>query len=175
MEKLFSNNEDLLPFVQEINRYAEGVHSLNEGIDESSIEDLESMLKVKFPKVYKDFLQICNGGELFIPGTVISEIYTTTSGPKQRGGSYLNDSFMIERRRPGMPDTYLIIADLNYGDTICLDLDTNNGYESTVVQWDREAQEVSRSWGSFVEWIMDTLEEGAMLVDYEGNEKDLDF
>ncbi|MNN11588.1 SMI1 / KNR4 family protein [compost metagenome] len=83
--------------------------------------------------------------------------------------------FYKERRRPGMPDTYLIIADLNYGDTICIDLETSNGYDAKIIQWDRENHTVSRSWDSFVEWLMDALDEGAMLVDYEGNEKDLDF
>ena len=36
-----------------------------------------------------------------------------------------------------MPDTYLIIADLNYGDSICIDLESSNGYDATVIQWDR--------------------------------------
>ncbi|MDT3429256.1 hypothetical protein J2Z22_004857 [Paenibacillus forsythiae] len=74
-----------------------------------------------------------------------------------------------------MPDRYLIIADLNYGDNICMDLDASDGYDAKVIQWNRETITVSRSWDGFVEWLMDELDEGAMLVDYEGNEKDLDF
>ncbi|WP_257151624.1 SMI1/KNR4 family protein [Bacillus pseudomycoides] len=73
------------------------------------------------------------------------------------------------------PYPYLIIADLNYGDTICIDLESSNGYDATVIQWDRETNSVSRSWSGLVEWLMDTLDEGSLLVDYDGNEKDLDF
>ena len=68
-------------------------------------------------------------------------------------------------------DTYLIIADLNYGDSICIDLESSNGYDATVIQWDRETHSVSRSWNGLVEWLMDTLDEGSLLVDYDGNEK----
>ncbi|MNN11587.1 hypothetical protein D3C81_1245500 [compost metagenome] len=93
-KKFHSKNEDLQPFFNEINQYTDGVHDLNEGIDLDSIEILEDEHTIKIPKIYKDFLQVCNGGELFVPGTVFSELYIPSSGPKQRGGSYLNDSFL---------------------------------------------------------------------------------
>ncbi|MCP3742655.1 SMI1/KNR4 family protein [Rossellomorea sp. BNER] len=171
----YSKNDDLRPFFEEINKYTDNVHSLNKEVELADISKLEIELNIQIPRIYKDFLQVCNGGELFIPGTVLSEIYTHSSGTKQRGGSYLNDSFKKERRPHGMPDKYLIIADLNYGDTICMDLEGGNEYDARIVQWDRESQTVSRSWDSFVEWLMDALDEGSMLVDYDGNEKDLDF
>ncbi|MDM5186282.1 SMI1/KNR4 family protein [Bacillus sp. DX4.1] len=72
-------------------------------------------------------------------------------------------------------DNLLIIADLNYGDSICFYLITNNDQDAEVIQWDNESKSVSRTWSGFEEWIMDVLEEGSMLVDYEGNEKELDF
>ncbi|WP_399627922.1 SMI1/KNR4 family protein [Sporosarcina sp. SG10008] len=173
--KFYSENDDLQPFLEEINKYADGVHSLNIGVDLDTIEKLEIELNIQIPEIYKDFLLACNGGELFIPGTILSEIYIPSFGPKQIGNSYLNDSFKKERRRPGMPDKYLIIADLNYGDTICMEIEKNGEYDAKIIQWDRESQTVSRNWDGFVEWIMDVLDEGEMLVDYNGNEKDLEF
>ncbi|MEK4936672.1 SMI1/KNR4 family protein [Bacillus pseudomycoides] len=175
LRKYYSKNEHLQPFFEEVNKYVNGVHNLNNGVDLENIQSLQNELNIQIPNIYKEFLQVCNGGELFIPGTVLSEIYIAVSGPKQRGGSYLNDSFNKERRPTGMSDTYLIIADLNYGDTICIDLESSNGYDAPVIQWDRETHSVSRSWSGLVEWLMDTLDEGSMLVDYDGNEKDLDF
>jgi cell wall assembly regulator SMI1 len=173
--KYYSKNNDLQPFFEEVNKYVDGIHSLNDGIGLEAIENLQNELNIQIPEIYKNFLQVCNGGELFIPGTVLSEIYIPAFGPKQRGSSYLNDSFKKERRPPEMPDTYLIIADLNYGDTICIDLESSDEYDAKVIQWDRETHSVSRTWSGFVEWLMDTLDEGSMLVDYDGNEKDLDF
>jgi hypothetical protein len=175
MKMTINESQDLTPFFEEINKYADTVHSLNPGVDIYQIEQVEKELNTTFPKVYKDFLQACNGGELFIPGTVLSEIYYPALGQKKRGTSYINESFGKNRRRPGMPDNLLIIADLNYGDSICFNLITNNGLDAEVVQWDNESKSVSRTWSGFKEWIMDVLEEGSMLVDYEGNEKELDF
>lgn len=170
-----SNNDDLKPIFEEINKYADNVHLLNPGVDIDYIEQTEKKLNITFPQIYKDFLQVCNGGELFIPGTVLSEIYYPALGQKQTGASYINDSFSKDHRRPGMTENLLIIADLNYGDSICFDLTTSNGQDAVVVQWDSEGQSISRAWNGFREWLSDILEEGAMLVDYEGNEKDLDF
>jgi cell wall assembly regulator SMI1 len=175
LKMTFIDNDDLKPFFEEINKYADNVHLLNPGIDIYHIEQVEKELDITFPQIYKDFLQVCNGGELFVPGTVLSEVYYPSLGSKKRGTSYINESFWKDRRRPGMTDNLLIIADLNYGDSICFDLMTNNGQDAEVCQWDNESQSVSRIWSGFKEWIMDVLEEGSMLVDYEGNEKEFDF
>ncbi|AJH16777.1 SMI1/KNR4 family protein [Bacillus mycoides] len=175
LRKYYSKNNHLQPFFEEVNKYVDGIHILNDGIGLEDITSLQNELNIQIPDIYKDFLQLYNGGELFIPGTVLSEIYIAAWGPKQRSGFYLNDSFKKERRPIGVPDTYLIIADLSYGDTICIDLESSNGYNATVIQWDRETNSVSRSWSGLVEWLMDTLDEGSLLIDYDGNEKDLDF
>ena len=173
--KMALNENNLKSFFIEINKYADSVHSLNPGVDIYHIEQVENELNISFPKIYKEFLQVSNGGELFTPGTVLSEIYFPALGEKKKGASYINESFRKDRRRPGMTENLLIIADLNYGDSICFDLATNNGQDAEVVQWDNESKSVSRTWSGFKEWIMDVLEEGSMLVDYEGNEKELDF
>jgi hypothetical protein len=170
-----SDNLDLKPFFEEINKYSDSVHSLNKGVDINNIEQTEADLGFVLPQIYKDFLRVCNGGELFIPGTVLAEVYYPALGPKQLGASYINESFKADRRRPGMTENLLILADLNYGDSICFDLAKSNGYDAPVVQWDRESQSISSTWSGFKEWLMDVLEEGSMLVDYEGNEKDLEL
>jgi hypothetical protein len=174
-KEFFTENEELKPFFDEINKYSEGVHNLNSGVDLKDIENLENDLGIKLPDLYKEFLMVCNGGELFVPGTVLSEVYIPSSGQKKIGVSYLNDAFKDERKWPGMPKDYLIIANLNYGDLICIDLTTNDGIDADIVQWSHEEGVVSRRWSGIAEWLMDVLQEGALLVDYDGNEKDLNF
>src|SRR5699024_6667252 len=112
-KRIYTNNKYLKPFFTEINKYTDGVHSLNSGIDIRYIEETERKLNITLPNIYKDFLQVCNGGEFFIPGTVFSEVYNPTYGEKRNGTPYLDESF--KRRLPAMPDSLLIIADLNYG------------------------------------------------------------
>ncbi|GKV56650.1 hypothetical protein NCCP2222_25970 [Sporosarcina sp. NCCP-2222] len=172
---VYSEINVLEPFFEEITKYADHVHSLNPGVDIYHIEQVEKVLNIKFPKIYKDFLQVCNGGELFLPGTVLSEIYYPELGSKKKGVSYINESFRTDRRPPGMTKNLFIIADLNYGDLICFNLNTSNGQDAVVVQWDTESKSVSRTWKGFKDWIMDVLKEGSMLVDYEGNEIEFDF
>jgi cell wall assembly regulator SMI1 len=162
-------------FFKEVKKYSARVHNLNAGVDISYIEQAETEMGIKFPEPYKSFLRKCNGGELFVPGTELSQIWHPDLGPKQKGVSYLNESFRQERRVPGMPIELLTIAHLNYGDSICIDLSKDSGFDAPVVQWDHETQCVSRTWGGFLEWLMDVLEEGSLLVDYQGNEKDLAF
>lgn len=173
-KKITTNNKALKPLIDEVNKYADGVHKLNDGISNDEIVQLEKHLNIKLPSVYKDFLQTCNGGELFaIPaGTVISEVHDSSKGSMQRGGSYLNEAFKPERRWPGMPAEYLIIADTSYGDTICIDLSTNDGNEAKIIKLNHEDGEVSNRWESLIEWLMEELEIGAMLVNYDGSDKD---
>jgi hypothetical protein len=74
-----------------------------------------------------------------------------------------------------MPSTYLIIADTNYGDMICMDLASSNGQDAKIVQWSHETGRVTRRWTKLVKWLMDEMDSGAMLIDYDGKEKELDF
>ena len=171
---MIRKNNELSNVFKEIFKYADGVHVLNPRVNLNHIIEVEKELAVTFPKIYKDFLQVCNGGELFIPGTVLAELYHPELGAMKKGTSYINESFREDQRRQGMPGHFFIIADLNYGDSTCFDLMTNDGQDAKVVQWDHESQAVSRTWSGFNEWMMTVLEEGAMLVDYEGNEKDID-
>jgi cell wall assembly regulator SMI1 len=173
-KKFSTNNLYFKPFFDEINRYSEGVHNLNEGANISDIEQLELSLKIKLPMNYKKLLEICNGGELFaIPaGTVLSEVYIPSQGPIKNGVSYLNESFKKERRWPNMPEKFLIIADTSYGDTICMDLATNDGNEARIVKWSHEEGEISSSWERLIDWFMEELDIGAMLVNYDGTDKE---
>jgi len=170
--KIITNNPKLKPFFDEINKYKEGIHNLNDGVSDFQINNIEKSFNISLPNIYKDFLKLVNGGELFaIPsGTTISQIYDPSKGTKQEGISYLDESMNPQRRWPLMPEDYLIIADKNDGDTICIDLNTSDSQDASIVQWSHETGLVSMRWGNLIDWLMDELEIGAMLVDYDGNE-----
>jgi len=172
MTSFSANNGSFTLFLDEVNKYVEGVHDLNAGTSIENIEAVERQLNIKLPLIYKEFLQICNGGELFIPGTVLSQVYEPAKGLVKRGESYLNESLKPERRWPKMPKNYLIIADLNYGDAVCMNLNKCNGNDTEVIQWDHETASVSRTWNGLVEWLMSELAEGFELVDYDGEDKE---
>ncbi|MDT3429255.1 hypothetical protein J2Z22_004856 [Paenibacillus forsythiae] len=86
--QFFSENENLQPFFNEINLYVDGVHDLNQGIDFDTIESLERELKVQFPKIYKDFLHVCNGGELFVQEQFYQKYISPLPG-KEKGGAHI--------------------------------------------------------------------------------------
>ncbi|MDR1193842.1 MAG: SMI1/KNR4 family protein [Peptococcaceae bacterium] len=161
-------------FINEVNKYTEGVHFLNPGAELSVIEGFEKSNNISLPKQYKNFLRLHNGGELFRPGVVLAAIYNGKTGDKKIGVPYLDESLSRHRRLPGMPNNLLIIADMNYGDPICIALNHSDD-ESKVVQWSIEDGNISREWDSFTEWLSNTIEEGSMLVSYDGSEKELDF
>ncbi len=65
-----------------------------------------------------------------------------------------------------MGDKLLIVADLNYGDMICIDEENN-----VIVQWDHEKGEIVEKWDSFSSWLKEEMEIGKDLVDYNGEDK----
>lgn len=154
--------------VNELNKYVDGVDFLNKGVENQFIEEVERKLNVLLPLEYKEFLKIYNGGELFRPGTVLSEIYRKQED-KVRGLYYLNDVLDENCHIMGMPDHLIFIATMNYGDKICIDLNQSTEY-AYLVQWDIQTGEITREWTNFKEWLDDSLEVGEMLYDYDGTE-----
>lgn len=162
----------LKPFFEEIDKYAAGVHELNDGSDEVSIAALEKEMNVRLPSLYKDFLKVCNGGELFSGGTILGKVYNLSEGSMKQGVFYLNRGNRPEHKWPGMPSYYFTIADTNYGDIICINLNSSNGQDCEIVQWSHESGKVSKRWNSLLEWLKDELYQGVMMFDYDGNLKD---
>lgn len=158
------------PFDTEIEKYAEGVHLLNEGAEESAVRAFEGRYAVRLPYYYREWLKIHNGGELFaVPaGTVLSGL--CGDNEPIAGESYLESNF-DPVKRGGVPPEIFIIADTNFGDVIGFDLTRTNQYDGKVVEWSHESGEISQTWESLIEWLTDELEQGAMTVDYNGDDK----
>ena len=161
-------------YIEEVNKYVDGVHFLNPGIeDDTLIEEAEKRIGVKLPEEYKMFLKLNNGGELFRPGTVLSQIYAEPSD-RIRGWYYLNDVFDERYRVSEIPDNLMFIATMSYGDKVCIDTAESSEF-AKIVLWDFENMEISQSWMTLRDWLADELEVGRMLVDYDGTKKRLTF
>lgn len=161
-------NEFLKPFVEEVEKYVEGVHVLEPGTSESSISEFEMNYELVLPDQYKEFLKLFNGGELFATpaGTVFSRL--AGNSKLEKGIPYLEKN--LESRWTEMPESFLIIADSNYGDVFCIDIASRNEKDVRIIKWDHESGEVSAEWNSLIDFLMSEMEIGAYLVDYDGND-----
>lgn len=175
-------------FVRELNKYAAGVHRLNDSAGSYLIEYAEKKLNFNFPERYRQFLGLWNGGTLFGSGVMVfgidekkqdkresripAKARSTASGEKKKSITKTEDiidSNLPRDRWPGIPETYLIIARTGIGDRICLDMRTSKGGEAEVIQWDHEIQKKVRSWKTLAKWLEYEMKVGKELFDYDGN------
>lgn len=130
-------------------------HDLCEAISKEAICDFEHKNRIFFPQELKDLYEHFDGGEIFIPGTLV---YGLTSSEKRKTVKEANSR--LTRSNYGIPNNYLIIAKLNFGDLICVNL--NAPFD--VVQWDHENDEKYCFWNSICEWLDETVRD---YRDYE--------
>lgn len=171
--KYSKGNKMFKPFFDEVSKYKEGVHRFNKGISENKLEIFERSKGITLPAEYKEFLKICNGGELFaVPsGTILSGLLTDPSNFIY-GESYINNGFSYENEEYDLPINYLIIGNANYGDLYCLDLDNSSMGRSRIIEWDHENKTNSETWNSVKDWLLDLLTSTGEYIDYNGEEKD---
>lgn len=116
-------------------------------IERTKIIEFENLNKISFPESYKNLLFLFNGGEIFIPGTKIFGITDEEEySVKFNNGKKTRSNFNI-------PNNYLIIAQLNFGDFICIDLN----YPNRIIQWDHEEDVEFDEWNSLEEWLSEQI------------------
>lgn len=163
-------DEKLQKFYCEVEKYSEGVHRLNKGIDNKSIEGFEQKYGIYIIKALREFLQRSNGGELFALPAGIKVAGILGEEKRRRGIFYLEDNFDDSRRVPGMPSDMFILADLNDGEIVGFDLSNCTLEDGRVIQWDPVRGRIVRKWKSFYGWLNSVMEDGTELFDYEGND-----
>ncbi len=163
-------NEELQKFYCEVEKYAEGVHYLNEGIDHDSINTYEDNYSINLPNTLKEFLQKSNGGELFALPAGINIAGILGGETRRRGIFYLEDNFEISKRVYGMPGSMFVLADLNDGEIVGFDLSRTTLEDGCVIQWDPESVKIVNEWQSLYEWLNWIMEDGKELFDYDGND-----
>lgn len=128
------------------------LHELNCGLSNEKIDDFEKLNNIILPQMLKEIYLKFNGGELFVPGTIVFGIFDSNA----KNSIQANNSKNI-REKMSLPISYLIFAKLNYGDLICVNLEKPNN----VVQWSHETDELFCEWKGIDEWLSE------MIDDYE--------
>ena len=160
-------------FCKEFNKYADNVHEINLGASIKDITKAEFDLKVKFPKRYIEFLQICNGGYLYPPaGPLIFSVFTNIQDDKNVG-CYLNYLRNAEEYTFCLNNDYLPIARTSYGDIICLDLVVKNIEEPPVITFDHELGEFDLSFDNIKEWLSNEMANCFCFKNYDGTDKEV--
>lgn len=132
-------------------RYS-NLHELNPGLTNDKINEFELTNHIMLPKELRELYLHFDGGELFIPGTTIYGIYDSSIE-----NSIKNRNAKAVRQKMSLTANYLIIAKLNYGDLICVDLNKPN----KVIQWSHETDELFCEWDNIDQWLSE------MIADYE--------
>ena len=126
--KLICINKYFKDFCDEFNKYEDNVHRLNLGIKSNDIVEIQKRLKLQFPKRYIQFLEMCNGGELYPPsGPTIFSINNVDDYLLELNDIY-NYIYTLNRQDLSIEKIkkiYLPFARTSYGDIICLDLSMN--------------------------------------------------
>lgn len=145
----------IIEITKELMTYGERVE-LNPPVSEKEISNFQTRERITLPPSYVELLRQFDGGEIFIPGTVLYGINESSNNPtvKDANRSELRRSYRI-------PRTLLIIGKLNYGDFVCIDL---NGLNELII-WNHELDEADCKWDSLESWLQETI------MDYKNHEK----
>ena len=92
-------------------------HDLCEGLSEEAISCLEKSNSITLPSELKSLYRVFDGGEIFIPGTLI---YGINQSSKRKTLREANSK--VSRGNYTIPSNYLVVAKLNFGDLICINL-----------------------------------------------------
>lgn len=118
-------------------------------INLNEIKAFESENNLLLPYELKELYQEFDGGEFLIPGPKVFGLKDSGNRESLRvaNSQKVRSNFSI-------PKNYLIIAKLNYGDYICINL--NEPFD--IVQWDHENDQSFCTWKSLKEWLKDNID-----------------
>lgn len=156
--------------ISEILKYVEGVHLLNEGVNEDDIKCFEEKFEMHIPNIYRKWLRLYNGGEFFaLPaGTNFAGIQGVSE--RKKGVFYLEDNFN-NKKRIGVLNNLFIIGELCDSELIGFDLQNTTIEDGRILQFDVESGKIVDEWNGFEEWLNYIFEEGNEMFDYEGNDR----
>ena len=133
------------------------IMELNHPITDVEIKRFQNTNGIELPNSYIELLKKFDGGEIFIPGTIIYGINTDVDNYnlKKINGKSIRENFNI-------PATLLIIGKTNDGVWLCINLNPKN----EIIQWDHEQDEEFCRWENLEEWLTETIDE---YVKYESS------
>lgn len=139
--------------INKLTRYSSAVVVLYPPATEEDIINAQNELGVEFPLNYLELLKHFNGGELFIPGSVIYGV------GKNSYHDLLQENKGNFRKESGLLNNFLIIGETNYGDWLCVNLVR----PQKIFLWDKENKEFYQDWNDFKCFIQDEINEWEQL------------
>ena len=100
---------------------------------------------LRLPAQYRELLSCFDGGELYIPGTVLYGLASPRSLERANSPQ--------ARELWHIPADYVIIGRLNYGDLLCIQSEE----PGRVMIWDHEKDEEACSWPSLALWLEEEI------------------
>jgi hypothetical protein len=151
-------------FLEEVHKYT-GIHKFNNGTIKEHIEKVEEILGLSFPKSYKEFLLIFNGGYLFEENVRICGVIDDSSTLISNMYDVVYNNI---NKVSSIPYSHLIVATYLWGDAVCLDTSSS---KEVVYLWEHESGELSVQFDSFVDWLNCEIRTGAQVYNYDGSQK----
>lgn len=118
-------------------------------ISPNEIKKFEAKNNLLLPCELKNIYQEFDGGEILIPGP---KIFGLEDSEKRESLREANSKRI--RNNFSIPRNYLIIAKVNFGDFICINL--NQPFD--IIQWDHENNKPFCTWNSLTEWLRDNID-----------------
>lgn len=107
---------------------------------------------------YKKWLSVCDGGLLF--STILLSI-TEYDDELDLSFSTIQEMNSAEKRKLlNLPNGYMIIAVLNYGDPVCI-----SGSDSKIYLWDTTESVFSTVWDSFTDFLADEYNTAIQMIE----------
>lgn len=109
-----------------------------------TIKKYQKENKIHLPKKYQELITLFNGGEIFVPGTVIYGIDCENDVIKA------NQSI---REIINIPENFLVFGKYNFGDYLCIQIEK----PECIIQWDHESNELFANWDSLDTWLKELI------------------
>ena len=123
------------------------VMALNAPASSDALATFEKAQQLHLPPMLRKLLACFNGGEIFVPGTIIY-------GVNQEGAYSLAQANAVKGRF-SIPAPYLVFAKLNFGDLIAINMATPHD----VIQWDHEMDEEFDRWDHLESWLSEAIQD----------------
>lgn len=112
---------------------------------------------------FKTWLSVCDGGLLFSTTLLGLDDYDEELDISFSTLSEWNTEQKHELL--GLPDGYLVIALLNYGDPVCISL-----FDNKIYLWDTSEMVFSTIWDSFADFLADECNTALQMIEDEALE-----
>ena len=100
-------------------RKDENLMEFNPPITDTEITKFQSKNGIAIPPALIELYELFNGGEIYIPGTLIFGVNVDDSAIPR---TVKHENRSSKRNALSIPNNYLIFGKLNYGDILCINL-----------------------------------------------------